>query len=84
MKKSLSLSLNNTNCVYFSKKLGFLYMTPRADRSSNEYSPYNLKIVTHENIKPDDYMTISSQGVTRIYDGDTEFTDLDRWELEYK
>lgn len=66
------------------KKLGFLYMTPRADRSSNEYSPYNLKIVPHDNIKPDDYMTISCEGVTRIYDGDTEFTDLDRWEQEYK
>ncbi|XP_039271711.2 dynein axonemal heavy chain 6-like [Styela clava] len=66
------------------KNLGFLYMTPRADRSSNEYSPYNLQIVTHDNIKPDDYMTISAKGVTRVHDGDSEFTELDRWEQEYR
>jgi len=59
-------------------------MTPRADRSSNEYSSYNLRIVTHENIVHDDYLTVSAQGVTRVQRGETEFTNLDRWEQEYK
>ncbi|CAK8691447.1 unnamed protein product [Clavelina lepadiformis] len=65
-------------------RIGFLYMTPRVDRSSNEYSPYNLRIVTHEHIVPDDYSTISAQGVTRVQRDETDFTDLDRWEQEYK
>jgi len=59
-------------------------MTPRTDRSSNEYSSYNLRIVTHENIVHDDYLTVSAQGVTRVQRGETEFTNLDRWEQEYK
>lgn len=67
----------------FSHNLGFLYLTPRVHKSSNEYSPYNLRIVTHEEINPDDYLTISIEGVTRIHEGETNFTDLDRWEQEY-
>lgn len=68
----------------FSKGIGFLYLTPRADRSSNEYSPYNLRIVTHERINPDDYSTISIKGVTRVIEGETTFTELGRWEQEYR
>ena len=67
-----------------SKKIGFLYLTPRVTRSSNDYSPYNLRIVNHDAINQDDYSSISIRGVTRVYRGETDFTELDRWEQEYR
>ncbi|XP_019622649.1 PREDICTED: dynein heavy chain 6, axonemal-like [Branchiostoma belcheri] len=63
--------------------IGFLYMTPAVAHSSIEYNPYNLKIVSHENIDRNDYSTISQKGVTHVQGGEAEFTDLDRWEQEH-
>ncbi|XP_077994098.1 dynein axonemal heavy chain 6-like [Glandiceps talaboti] len=65
-------------------KLGFLYMTPGVPKSSIEYHPYNLQIVSHKNINPLDYSTISLKGVTHFSGDETDFTELDRWEQEYK
>ena len=83
-----ALLKENLSLIFFflsrSKKIGFLYLTPRVDKSSNAYSPYNLRIVTHENINPEDYSTISINGVTRMFQGETVFTELDRWEQEYR
>ena len=70
--------------IFFSKKLGFLYMMSREKRSSIEYTPYNLRIVTYDQIDPDNYMTISENGVINVYEGEASFTPLDRWEEEYK
>ena len=42
------------------------------------------RIVTHNNIQPADYYTISRKGVTRMRNNEAEFTELDRWEQEYK
>ncbi|EDO31800.1 predicted protein [Nematostella vectensis] len=64
-------------------RLGFLYLTPAVDRSSIEYSPYNLKIVRHSDINHSDYSTISTEGVTHVRDNEAEFTSLERWEKEY-
>ncbi|XP_069482525.1 dynein axonemal heavy chain 6 [Ambystoma mexicanum] len=63
--------------------LGFLYMTPRVSRSSNEYDPFNLKIVNHEHINKNDFSTISQNGVTHTYNGDVVFLELERWKQEY-
>nr|XP_006813236.1 PREDICTED: dynein heavy chain 6, axonemal [Saccoglossus kowalevskii] len=65
-------------------KLGFMYMTPAVPKSSIQYHPYNLKIVGHGNINPLDYYTISIKGVTHFFAEETDFTELDRWEQEYK
>ncbi|XP_070535810.1 dynein axonemal heavy chain 6-like isoform X2 [Ptychodera flava] len=65
-------------------KLGFLYLTPAVPKSSIAYHPYNLKIVSHGNINPWDYSTISLKGVTHFSGDETDFTELDRWEQEYK
>ncbi|XP_040273964.1 dynein heavy chain 6, axonemal [Bufo bufo] len=65
------------------KKLGFLYMTPAVPKSSVEYDPYNLRIVSHENINKHDYYTISDRGVTHICNGDVLFSELERWKQEY-
>ncbi|XP_054751474.2 dynein axonemal heavy chain 6-like isoform X1 [Lytechinus pictus] len=65
-------------------RIGFLYMSPAVPKSSIKYHPYNLKIVSHNNIHAPDYCTISLKGVTRVRNGsDAEFTELDRWEQEY-
>ncbi|EDV29711.1 uncharacterized protein TRIADDRAFT_18356 [Trichoplax adhaerens] len=64
--------------------LGFLYLAPAVDRSSIEYNPYNLKVVTHSGINANDYHTISHKGVTHIREREeTEFTELDCWEKDY-
>ncbi|XP_073398257.1 dynein axonemal heavy chain 6 [Dendrobates tinctorius] len=65
------------------KNLGFLYMTPAVSRSSVEYDPYNLRIVSHENINKHDYYTISDRGVTHMCDGEVLFLELERWKQEY-
>ncbi|XP_033099985.1 dynein heavy chain 6, axonemal-like [Anneissia japonica] len=65
-------------------RLGFLYMTPAVPKSSIQYHPYNLKIVTHKNTNPSDHYTISRKGVTHMRNSEAEFTDLDRWEQEYR
>ncbi|XP_071942686.1 dynein axonemal heavy chain 6-like [Antedon mediterranea] len=65
-------------------RLGFLYLTPAVPKSSIQYHPYNLKIVTHKNTNPSDHYTISRKGVTHMRNSEAEFTELDRWEQEYR
>ncbi|KAM9330540.1 dynein axonemal heavy chain 6 [Gastrophryne carolinensis] len=65
------------------KKLGFLYMTPAVPKSSTEYDPYNLRIVSYENINRHDYYTISDRGITHMCNGEVSFLELDRWKQEY-
>ncbi|XP_022090689.1 dynein heavy chain 6, axonemal-like isoform X2 [Acanthaster planci] len=65
-------------------KLGFLYMSPAVPKASVLYHPYNLKIVNHNGISHSDYYTISRKGVTHMQPNETVFTDLDRWEQEYR
>ena len=42
------------------------------------------QVVVHENINPNDYYTISATGVTRLREGETEYTTLGAWEKEYR
>ncbi|XP_074141707.1 dynein axonemal heavy chain 6 isoform X2 [Sminthopsis crassicaudata] len=63
--------------------LGFLYMIPAVPTSSIEYNPYNLRVVSYENIIKNDYYTISQRAVTHTCNGEVEFIELNRWEQEY-
>ncbi|XP_036606051.1 dynein heavy chain 6, axonemal [Trichosurus vulpecula] len=65
------------------KHLGFLYMIPAVPTSSIEYDPYNLRVVSYEDINKNDYYTISKRAVTHTCDGEVEFIELPRWEQEY-
>ncbi|CAH1788943.1 unnamed protein product, partial [Owenia fusiformis] len=66
-------------------KLGFLYLSPAVPKSSVNYHYYKLKVVDHERMNKADCCTMSIKGVTRMRnDDETEFCQLDRWELEYK
>ena len=56
----------------------------REKRSSVNYAPYNLRIVTYDKIDAANYMTISENGVISVLDSEATFTPLERWEEEYK
>ena len=60
-------------------QVGFKYMTAAVPQSSIDYHPYNLRVVVHEHINPNDYYTISATGVTRLRDNETEYTTLGNW-----
>ena len=62
---------------------GFLYMMPAHDRMSVDYHPYDVHLVPHSEIDPENYYTISKDGVQETTDGLSEFTPLDRWEQDY-
>ncbi len=49
----------------------------------NPHGPYNLTIVKHSSINPNNYYTMSRAGVTHFYQSETDFTSLDQWEREY-
>ena len=59
-------------------------MTPRVHQASNDYSPYNLKVVPYDGVRADNYSTISARGVTKIKNDEQEFIELSRWKKEYK
>jgi len=44
---------------------------------------YDLKVVTHTEINPADYYTMSAAGVTHFHDGRADFNSLDQWEREW-
>ncbi|XP_075260085.1 dynein axonemal heavy chain 6-like isoform X4 [Convolutriloba macropyga] len=76
-----------TNLVDFitaHPKVGFFYMMPAVKTASIDYSPYYLKLVTHSNLREDDYSVISPQGITRVRDEEADFTEITRWQLEYQ
>ena len=56
----------------------------RAKRSSIHYSPYNFRIVPFDQIDPENYTTISENGVILVQEGEPTFTPLERWEQEYR
>ncbi|KAI6648922.1 Dynein heavy chain 6, axonemal-like [Oopsacas minuta] len=66
--------------------LGFFYMATRnKNRNVNRsVNPYNLRIVSWENVDHADYRTISSKGVTQFREGEEmDFTPLADWKREY-
>lgn len=66
-------------------QLGFLYLSPVDSQKSVRYNPYNLRVVIHSKVNPQDYSTVSLRGVTRLLMGrEAEFTELEQWVLDYK
>ncbi|KAF2878695.1 hypothetical protein ILUMI_27474 [Ignelater luminosus] len=61
----------------------FIYMCYAVSRSSEHYTPYALTVVPYEQIDKNNFLTMSSHGVTQHIGGDTIFTHLDNWEAEY-
>ncbi len=41
------------------------------------------RLVTHSNLREDDYSVISPQGITRVRDDEAEFTEIEQWKREY-
>ncbi|XP_056619544.1 dynein axonemal heavy chain 6 [Triplophysa dalaica] len=64
--------------------LRFLYMISAVPKSSIKYDPYNLKIVTYDNINKSDYYTISSHAVMHYCGAEVDILPLERWEQEYR
>ncbi|GBG29459.1 Dynein heavy chain 1, axonemal [Hondaea fermentalgiana] len=59
---------------------GFFYLRPRAAFNS----VYELRVVDHKNVDPEDYFTLSREGVTHFTDSQAEFTPMDLWEHEFR
>ncbi|XP_054978204.1 dynein axonemal heavy chain 6 [Sorex araneus] len=83
VKANIQNPLEIIKIIRENEHLGFLYMIPAVPKSSIEYDPYNLKVVTYDNINKNDYYTISKQAVTHILSYDIEYNELERWEQEY-
>ena len=63
------------------KEFTYLQMRPRGIRDL--YNPYDLQVVSHKDIDPQHYFTVSATGVTKFDEGEAEFIDLKSWEREY-
>lgn len=65
-----------------------MYIKNRGSRSAAvdllKLMIFTLQVVVHEDIDPNDYYTISSTGVTRLRDNETEYNTLGSWEKEYR
>ena len=58
----------------------FVYCNRAPQRSSTDYRPYELQVVTLAHIDPTDYYTISSSGVVHISGSEaSEWTSLSEW-----
>ena len=53
----------------------FVYLHP--------ISPYELRVVGHEEVNPLHYLTMSRSGVTHFHHSESSFTSLSQWEREY-
>ncbi|KAH0628435.1 hypothetical protein JD844_009590 [Phrynosoma platyrhinos] len=83
IKANITDPLQIIRTICENKNLGFLYMTPAVPRSSTEYEPYNLKIVSYDGINKNDYYTISPNAIIHTCNGEVEYLELQRWEQEY-
>ncbi|MEJ1286615.1 hypothetical protein NN561_017623 [Cricetulus griseus] len=83
VKANISDLLQIIKIIRENEHLGFLYMISAVPKSSIEYDPYNLKVVSFENIVKNDYYTISNKAVTHVHNDDSEYIEIERWEQEY-
>ena len=58
----------------------FLYLSTRAGSGG---MAYDLSVVEHADIDPEDYYTLSCSGLTHFMGNASDFTPLERWEREY-
>ncbi|XP_074052253.1 dynein axonemal heavy chain 6 isoform X2 [Macrotis lagotis] len=83
IKANVTDPLQIIKIINENKHLGFLYMIPAVPTSSIDYNPYNLRVVSYDNVNKNDYYTISQKAVTHTYNDEVEFIELTRWEKEY-
>jgi len=78
----LSKKPDSTEFVYLRPYL------PDADAPVSErltpLNPYHIEVVTHSQVDPNNYLTMSSFGVTHFIEGQPNFTDLERWQWEHR
>lgn len=78
-----SLHLSPQQMASFLNDAGsFLYMT-YAQHGQGSRSAYELVLVEHSQVDPDDYFTLSCSGVTHFTGYDSDFTPLRQWEREF-
>nr|CCC95695.1 unnamed protein product [Trypanosoma congolense IL3000] len=58
----------------------YLVMRPRGIR--NPYNPYDLQVVSHKDIDPSHYYTVSAAGVTKFSGHEAEFIEIQTWERD--
>ncbi|ESL11040.1 dynein heavy chain [Trypanosoma rangeli SC58] len=58
----------------------YLVMRPRGIR--DPYNPYELQVVSHKDIDPTHYYTLSAAGVTKFTGHEAEFIELHTWERD--
>ncbi|KAH8608939.1 putative Dynein heavy chain N terminal region 2 domain1 [Trypanosoma vivax] len=58
----------------------YLVMRPRGIRCP--YNPYDLQVVSHRDINPAHYYTVSAAGVTKFSGHEAEFIQLQTWERD--
>ncbi|CBH18135.1 dynein heavy chain, putative [Trypanosoma brucei gambiense DAL972] len=58
----------------------YLVMRPRGIRSP--YNPYDLQVVSHRDVDPSHYYTVSAAGVTKFSGHEAEFIELHTWERD--
>jgi dynein heavy chain len=71
-----------TTTVNTPKEFTYLTMRPRGIRDM--YNPYDLVVVSHKEVNAQHYFTVSTAGVTKFDDGESEFIDLKAWEREHR
>ncbi|EPY31019.1 dynein heavy chain, partial [Strigomonas culicis] len=60
----------------------FAYMVMRPRGIRDRFNPYDLQVVTHKDLDPRHYFTVSASGVTQFVNGAAEFIELPTWERE--
>lgn len=66
------------------EEIGFVYLKRAHPRSSVHDHAYNLRVVPHSETDSSEYYTMSGGGVTHVHGSRSDFTELDRWEKEYR
>lgn len=78
-----SLNLTPEQMASFIDDAGsFLYLT-HAQGSQCSGSAYDLMVVEHSDVDPDNYFTLSCSGMTHFTGYNSDFTPLRQWEREF-
>lgn len=62
----------------------FIYLNYAVPTSSVHFTPYNLKVVSYDEMDKRNFITMSPRGVTVWQDSESCFTKLPEWCKEYE
>ncbi|XP_063222655.1 dynein axonemal heavy chain 6 isoform X2 [Bacillus rossius redtenbacheri] len=65
------------------KRFSFVYLVHAVPSSSRYFTPYAFKVVPFKKLDRTNFLTMSSEGVTKFGPSEVIFTPLDAWEEEY-